>query len=287
MSGPEVRVGDASARLLCENIHITTPDARAEYHSDAFGSLLSPNIFPNLHHVCVRSLSSSYWLKYNKCSHIRGLSLINADESLSVKVFCLSHLTNFTGLNSLTLHRYHFDWQVDKMGEDTAVPGILSRELPRGLNELYINDCTWQYPFNLALFNASDSLRTLAITYSHNNSFVISERFDDFLKNPLPGHSSSIRRLSIGFNAYTINKKLLTSAILITLSNAFKHLNHLHLYGWYTTELYAKVILSTLSFSFPVDVDVELVTQVTVQGASDVIPTKPRLRWKRRLNESK
>ncbi|KAF8004170.1 hypothetical protein HF325_001618 [Metschnikowia pulcherrima] len=256
---------DLLARFCCELIHITTPDAYNEYQQNTFGELLNAETFPNLKAVAITSASLSHWLKYNKCTHIRSLNLINAQVTQSRKTFCLSHLDNFTNLHVLTLHKFHFDWNAEEM-PSTAI------------SELNLHDCTWQYPFNLALFNLQDSLRTLAITYSHNNSFVLQERFIEFLKAPFPGHLASLRRLSIGFDNYTENKKLLTLTILATFIETFSNLHHLHLYGWYTTEAYVKVILANFTFNFPIDVDVDIERQNQHNALKHHV-----IRWKRRL----
>lgn len=267
------RVSSHNARFYCEHLLISNPNAYNEYQQNTFGQLLSPKIFPKLSAVSIRSQNLSNWIKYNKCAHIRSLQLINADLGPGRKVFCLGHLHDFSNLHELTLHNYHFDWLEEDI-DANALPPISS---------LNLHDCTWQYPFNLAQFNPQDSLRTLMITYSKNNSFVLLERFLDFLEDPFPDHLHSIRHLEIGFTEYTENKKLLTLKILITLLHAFVGLDSLRLYGWYTTVLYMQKILSEFSFGFPVDIDVDVERQQQNLGPQNPHEKQLHMRWKQRL----
>lgn len=231
--------GDFKHKHLITTLRITEANSYNEYQQDTFGRLLAHEVFPRLSLVLVNSLNLSYWLKYNKCSHIKSLTLYS-DNVRSVKIFHMAHVQNFIGLDRLCLHNYHFYW-----GEE---------EMPLlGISKLVLHDCTWEYPFNLARFNLLNSLRELSVSYSNNNAFMLLERFLNFLLDPFPLHSSSLRQVKVEFVDITENKKLLTPAILGSFLRAFDGLETLSLYGWTTNLNYLKNLLVNCTFEYPLN----------------------------------
>lgn len=235
-------------------LRITTSNSYNEYKQDTFGLLLSPQVFPNLVEVLVNSVNLSYWLKYNKCSHVRALTLYCDNVFRGVKIFQLSHVDNFSSLRLLCLHNYHFNWEYDSLSA-----GV-------GLRKLTLHDCTWEYPFDLAFFNLEDTLQELTITYSNNNSFTLLERFISFLNNPFKGHSASLLDVNISFVDINKNKKLLSPTILQTFIESFEGMEQLTLRGWITNFSYLKTVLLSHSFKYPVllDLNVESVEDVDI-----------------------
>lgn len=222
------------------SLRITDAVSFNEYKQNTFGQLLSPEVFPNLIEVSVNLINLSYWLRYNKCTHVRALTLYSNNVFRGVKIFELSHVDNFASLRLLCLHNYHFNWD-----NSDSRPKI-------GLNNLSLHDCTWEYPFDLALFNPDDTLRHLTITYSNNNSFMLLERFISFLKDPFVDHSESLRTVAIEFVDITENKKLLTPTILHTFLTAFSGIERLYLAGWTANINYLRGVLANHTFNFPV-----------------------------------
>ncbi|OBA21578.1 hypothetical protein METBIDRAFT_42398 [Metschnikowia bicuspidata var. bicuspidata NRRL YB-4993] len=273
---PDIYPRAAHPRLYCERLSICEPNAYYEYQQDTFGKLVARAVFPRLKHVSVLSASLSHWLKYNTCAHIQSVQIENAAAAggSGRKVFCLDHVRGFAALALLTLTRFHFDWL--DLGPSHG-PVFAGR-----LRDLALHDCTWQYPFNLVQFNAQHSLRTLAITYSHDHSFVLLERFVDFLIDPLPQHLASLRRLEVGFVDFRDTKKVLTLTLMATFLRVFPGLDHLYLHGWHTTRTYAHVILAQMTFDFPVDVDVEIEAPGPSPRGVSAAP-RPPVRWKQRL----
>lgn len=208
-------------RDFVQTMTISPANSYNEYQMDTFGQLLSPERFPHLRQVLVNSNNSSYWLKYNKCSHIHQLSLYSDNPAAGVKTFHLSHADRFSGLTEIVLHDYHFNWT-----EEEERGSLLA------LKSLKLHNCTWEYPFGLASFNMRNSLRELVLTYTSNNAFILLERFLNFLADPFSNHLDSLESLTIGFISVTPQKRLLTLQILASLLLAFPSLSHLHLSGW-------------------------------------------------------
>ncbi|RKP28859.1 hypothetical protein METBISCDRAFT_28715, partial [Metschnikowia bicuspidata] len=67
------------------------------------------------------------------------------------------------------------------------------------LRTLKLDNCSWEYPFNLASFNQNNTLRTLRVFYSHDNTFVLLERYEDYLRHSFQGHSASLLHISFAF----------------------------------------------------------------------------------------
>lgn len=227
------------------SVRITDADSYNEYQQSTFEQLLGCSVFPRLHAVTVNLASLSYWLRYNACTHVRALTLYS-ECSANVKIFHMSHVEGLTGLELLTLHHYHFNFTEEE-----------EREPLLGLRSLVLHDCTWEYPFDLASFNRLDLLRTLALSYSHNTSFVLLERFVAFLLDPFAQHLSSLRTLRVEF-VDTRHKKLLTLTILERFLDAFDGLELLELSGWTANLYYLKNVLSGRTFLYPLLVKLRL-----------------------------
>lgn len=221
-------------------LRINTSNSFNEYKQNTFGQLLSPETFPRLAEVAVNLVNLSYWLKYNRCLHVQLLTLYCDNVFRGVKIFDLSHVDNFANLRLLCLHNYHFNW--DGNG---PVPKI-------GLEDLLLHDCTWEYPFDLANFNLSNTLRHVTVSYSNNNSFMLLERFISFLNDPFPNHSSSLRTMTIRFVDITENKKLLTPTILKKFLTAFSGIESLDLSGWTAEVGHLRGLLTRHVFESPV-----------------------------------
>lgn len=224
-------------RDLIQSIRVSAANSYNEYKQNTFGALLAPEQFPSLLLVLVHTVNLSYWLKYNHCSHVRALTLYS-DDARSVKIFHMAHVANFTGLEELCLYNYHFNWAEEE-------------DVTSKLRTLDLHDCTWEYPFNLARFNLADLLETLSVSYSTNNAFVLLERFVNFLLDPFPLHSSSLRNVTVEFVAVTDTRKLLTPAILLAFIRAFDRLDTLSMLGWKANVHYLRTMLQTCEFEYP------------------------------------
>lgn len=227
----------ARFRHYVERLRIADANSYNEYQMQTFGELVARAVFPRIFSVTVNSVNSSNWLKYNACSHIRELRLCSDPGTASVKIFHLAHVEGLRALRIVTLHDYHFNW--------TDEPP------PVALAELFLHDCTWEYPFTLASFNRGGSLRRLAVSYSRNNSFILLERFDDFLHNPFPLHPASLRDLSVGFVDVTVNKRLLSMRVMSHFLNHFPGLARLRLHGWTANIAYLAHVLRTRTYASP------------------------------------
>lgn len=233
-------------RHLVRSLRIIEANSFNEYQQKTFGTLLSPSVLPNLIRVTVNSDNLSYWLKYNESFHIRSLSLYSDKEVNSIKIFHLSHIAGLHGLRQLCLSKYHFNWIEEE------APNLST------LETLSLQDCTWEYPFNLEYFNHSDSLHDLSITYSNNNPFILLERFINFLEAPFPSRASSLRNIKISFFGITCNKKFLTMTIFSRLLHTFDALELLVLEGWTANLAYLRTGLKQHKFRFPTSIKLSL-----------------------------
>lgn len=237
---------DASFKNInyVRSVRINKADSYNEYRQNnlSFGELVSRDNFPNLDTVAVNSQSLSYWLKYNKCTHITSLTLYCDTWFRGVKIFQLPHVDNFLGLQLLCLHKYHFNWSEEDVFPQTA------------LLKLTLHDCTWEYPFDLAHFNLHDSLRDLTITYSNNNPFTLLERFLSFLRDPFTGHSASFRTvklLVVNVDEARLNKQWLSTAAFEKLLSSFSGMELLQICGWTVNLNYVRDVLLEHKFEYP------------------------------------
>ncbi|ODQ80290.1 hypothetical protein BABINDRAFT_161252 [Babjeviella inositovora NRRL Y-12698] len=128
---------------------------------------------PSANELEFRLLNSSSWLKYKDVDiPITMITLANINQSpaLHKHLFDLNHLRNFTQLTDVTLRGFNVRW---RDLDDNVTPRVKTLKLV---------DCTWEYPFTMTQFDPHHSLQKLTVSYTHNNSFVLSERFQDFLK---------------------------------------------------------------------------------------------------------
>lgn len=239
-------------------IRISNANSYNEYQQSTFGSLLAPAVLPGLSAVTVNSGNLSYWLKYNKCDHIRSLSLYSDSQQInSIKIFHLSHISGFHGLRLLLLSKYHFNWIEEEEALNSAV----------ALEGLTLHDCTWEYPFDLNCFNCNGSLRELTITYTNDNPFILLERFVGFLENPFSDHSGSLRNLRIQYFGFTCNKKILTPQIFEKLLHHFHGIEELVLQGWNANLSYLRPLINNHHFQFATTINlaIECLGEMTVQ----------------------
>lgn len=191
-----VGLTDFAPRGAVRQLRIRDASSYNEYQQ-SFSILLSRTRFPHLQSVLVNLVNSSHWLKYN-AGHFLALKMYSA-EPISPRVFSIAHVHKFPLLRRLALEFYHFDW---------------TNNVSVHLEELLLVNCTWEYPFNLDSFNTQGLLRTLDIAFSHNHDFVLSERFGDFLQNPLPATKDSVHAVSLLFVNTTRYRRHLTPQIL-------------------------------------------------------------------------
>lgn len=242
-------------RNYVREIRISSPEPKYEYQTNSLNLVLKP--WPMVDQVMICTASLSFWVKNHSCPKVRLVLLYLAKVTRGdEKLFHLSHLDNFHGLRNLYLHNYNFRW-----GDDDAMP--LSK-----LDTLTLDNCTWDYPFNLASFNQYDTLRCLVITYSHDNTFVLSERYVDYLRNPFQGHLSSLGTVSLSFVNTTQYKGILTPTILHNFLECFVGLSELKLKGWSTNlDSLRRVLVSrTYLNPFKLQLEIELVDAINVSS---------------------
>lgn len=229
-------------------LRITDSNSYNEYQMNTFLQLLSPHTFPALLRVLVNSCNLSYWLKYNESTCITHLTLYSEETLKGVKTFNLSHVNNFPNLRLLSLQKYHFNWTEEMVLKVPSAP----------ITELYLYDCTWEYPFNLASFNRLNLLQSLTIYYTQNNPFTLLERFESFLKNPLPLHLDSLRELSVGYIDYTQNIRYLSPRILAQFMMRFPNIQHFAFKGWAADSGSLKSFLASVARDSPFTLHLQL-----------------------------
>lgn len=208
-----------------KKFRITLPESKFEYHTNALQTVTDSSLFPNLHKISVNTESLSFWLKNHGCNNVTHLLLYQEGLKRSQeKMFHLCHLDRFTSIQTLYLQGYNFQWG---QGEEVV---LLAR-----LRKLTLENCTWEFPFDLASFNQFDTLQTLNIIYTNNNTFVLLERYSSYLRNPFPRHLSSLKFITFSFvNSHLFNGHL-TPTVLYSFLECFSGLRELRLCGWVTT----------------------------------------------------
>lgn len=202
--------------VLSKYCHIVT-DLRledccrySEWHLNPFPAI-ETNL-PNLKHLAINSNDSSNWLKYRTMKLITKLTLYDADIITVPRIFSIEHLKNFPNLTDIHLRNYHFDWSSSEVKSTLRI------------KRLSITNCSWGYPFKISQFNVDQNLKTLDINYT-NHSFILSERFQDFL-NEINPDLFSVTELKINCN------KSLPPSILSNIITNYPELKDLTLLGW-------------------------------------------------------
>ncbi|CUM67925.1 uncharacterized protein PRCAT00005637001 [Priceomyces carsonii] len=212
-------------------LRITDYSSYGEWQLD-FNEFL--RLLPNLRHLLLNSNNLSNWLKYRSNNLIKELSLYLEDTpisqfrtktSRSPRIFSLSHLWNFLSLKKIYLSKYHFNWEMENVSD------LIS------LEELTIDNCTWEYPFKLTNFDPRGTVRVLNITYNKYNSFLLSERFNQFMVDE-DDIFKSLKLLSISLLDYYVEgnylcEKLLSSKLFLKFMNnkKFPYLVNFKLHG--------------------------------------------------------
>lgn len=193
-----------------ETIEIVEPSLHNEWNYK-FVNLLSQTRFSNLNTFIITISNSSNFLKYNEpLANITNLKIITVNNNESN--FNLNHLKNFVNLQVLTIDGFLIDFEKEDL-----------KDIQFQLKTLNLINCKWNYPFKLSTFGFN-SIENLNLVYS--NSFILSERFREFLNNPnLP----NLTNLTIQNNNYN-NKLHITFKILIFLKN-IPNLKKLYLIG--------------------------------------------------------
>lgn len=208
-----------------KEFRILSAESKFEYHTNALQVVTDSSLYPNLHKISVNTESLSFWLKNHRCNNVTNLLLYQEGLRRSQeKMFHLSHIDSFTHIHTLYLQRYNFRW-----GQDEEVMPLAR------LRKLTLENCTWEYPFNLARFNQYDTLQTLSIVYSDDNTFVLLERYNNYLKSPFEGHLSSLRFVSFAFVNSELFNGHLTPTVLYNFLECFSGLKELRLCCWKTT----------------------------------------------------
>lgn len=190
-----------------KSIRIIDPSSFGEYHID-FTTIFNDL---GLLYLKINSTNTTNWLKYRSNSTINHLHL--SQDSNEFKIFNLHHISNFDHVTRLTLTNYHFQ-QFD--------PSDLSIE------SLKLVDCTWSYPFTIDQFNTHGTLKDLEIIYTNDIAFLISERFNMFLKDP---GNLDLKRLTINF-LHPHKKRTLNNNQMNIFIKSFPNLEYLDLRTW-------------------------------------------------------
>ncbi|BAO37770.1 F-box domain [Kluyveromyces marxianus] len=160
---------DPSIQHLIESLRITTSCSKNEW-TYPFQKLFSNseiNKLRNLRSLHINSSGSTSFFKY--CDVAENLKELSVTTTKERSLFSLEHVRPFKNLEYLNVSNF----QIDDFVEDGAL-------CPK-LESLRLNNCSWEYPFEIENFGRN-KIRSLSLEYS--NSFIISERFRDFLTHP-------------------------------------------------------------------------------------------------------
>ncbi|EGW31523.1 uncharacterized protein SPAPADRAFT_141177 [Spathaspora passalidarum NRRL Y-27907] len=226
---------------IIRQLRIIDSYSYGEWQIDFFTDLLI-NI-PNLKRLLINSKNSSNWIKYRGSDNIEQLSLYFEEDSFNLikfslpnakqgnfnsspRIFRLDHVANFKMLTKLSLTDYHFNWEVE------SVKPVLM------IHDISLHNCSWEYPFKLSQFNYNDNIKKLKLTYSNQNPFLLSERFNTFLNDDYHEDFKSLEELAIDIT-FDFRKqawsKFLSNRLILRFYNRkdFPNLRQLTLHGWY------------------------------------------------------
>lgn len=193
-----------------EIIEVIEPNLQNEWNFK-FNELFKT--FQNLHQLKLNIKSSSNFLKYNQLiPSLKNLHIVTSQQDSD---FNLNHLKQFPNIENLTINGFLIDF--DPLEDLEGLDFIR-------IKNLSIINCSWNYPFKLSYFKNSMEIEHLSLIYS--NSFIISERFREFLNDPnLP----NLKYLTIQNNNHNL-KLHITYKIFNFLQN-IPNLQKLYLVG--------------------------------------------------------
>ncbi|EMG50370.1 hypothetical protein SBY92_000301 [Candida maltosa Xu316] len=212
-------------------LRICDCDASSEWDLDIFSDLLID--MSSLQHLSINSPFSSNWLKYRSHDNLQKLTLYfdpsylteSEIKSKMNRVFNLNHIANFKVLKQLELHNYQL------YGDEKNYPVLI-------LEDITLVDCTWEYPFELSLFNYNENIKKLTLKHSGNNPFIVSERYKHFLTKESFG---SLEEMEISFTEGANLPDMRSSFILNVLNkNRFPELGKLTIGFPHLTKVYKK-----------------------------------------------
>ncbi|KAK6867835.1 hypothetical protein K6H11_004748 [Candida tropicalis] len=124
-------------------------------------------------------------------------------------------------LKKLELHNYRF-----YRDHRQSYPVLI-------LEDISLVNCSWDFPFEISLLNYNENIKKLTLRNSGNDSFIVSERYRNFLDNEV---LSSLEELDISITQGKLTSslnRLMVSRFMNTAN--FPHLLKLRLCGWNTT----------------------------------------------------
>lgn len=194
-------------KYLIRQVRIIDNNSIHEWNYDIFTEFLIN--LPNLKHLLINSQSSSNWLKYRQHDNLRQLTLYCVDRQnlgyfapMNSKIFSLNHIANFKMLKKLVLHNYRFYAE-----HIQSFPVLI-------IEDISLINCSWDFPFELSSFNYNENIKRLSLKNSGNDSFIVSERYRNFLENEI---LTSLEELEI-----SITEGRLTSSLTYLMVSRFQ-----------------------------------------------------------------
>lgn len=212
-------------KYFINQARISDSNALHEWNYDVFTELLIN--LPKLKHLLINSESSSNWLKYRQHDNIKQLTLyclnhvVGLYRQTNSRIFSLDHIANFKMLKKLELHNYRF-----YRDHRQSYPVLI-------LEDISLVNCSWDFPFEISLLNYNENIKKLTLRNSGNDSFIVSERYRNFLDNEV---LLSLEELDISITQGKLTSslnRLMVSRFMNTAN--FPHLLKLRLCGWNTT----------------------------------------------------
>ncbi|GMM35711.1 hypothetical protein DASC09_030360 [Saccharomycopsis crataegensis] len=196
-STPSYNLSTTRLVSLVTSLSIIEANNKLEWHLFNHLDLIITKL-SNINDLSIKISSASFCLKYFAFKDsIKSLTL-ETDKINSL--FNLEHLNQFSSIENLTLKNFRFVNFKNGTNENEDYEDATSDfekahheklfHLPCITNLSLIN-CSWDYPFNLNQFvykspaSLDHSLSSIILSYSEENSFLLSERFKHYLSNPI------------------------------------------------------------------------------------------------------
>lgn len=163
---------------LVHDVVIYRPNNKLEWHLyDQVETILEK--LEQVQRLRLTISSASFCLRYFKFKE--SIKVLELATERPNSQFNLEHVAQFKFIDKLVLQKF----QLVSFGLDVPV-----------IKSLVLENCSWEYPFQLVQFS-SKALLSLTIKYRDNNNFLLSERFKSFLGNVLVSDSLECVKLDL------------------------------------------------------------------------------------------
>lgn len=228
------------------SLEISQPNSALEWKLNKEVDAIVSDYLPHLQHLKIYFTSGSFPLKYLKFKNKKSLRSFTISTSRPGSIFNLDHLAQLLHIETLVLQNFklaspsHFQVPVSKFIRINT--GIVNKAVDIGLQDtkcsprvasqrsnialltnLKIIDCSWDFPTKLNDFDYSnENIKSIHLTFTNNNNFILSERFKFLLLNPMISKNLQEFELNLQDNTQLIKHANIESYLNFETLNTLK-----------------------------------------------------------------